>query len=137
MKEFFADYGGLIAPVAAIVNGFIAILVAQFFKDNTKAKVILVVSAAILGVAAIGASILNQRQVLAIKIAEQERSKQNREALGSFIGEGLALIADCSDKSTPPKWPELNDWVNRVKTFLSQNMGDSYAVRIMRLPVPL
>jgi hypothetical protein len=43
MKEFFADYGGLIAPIAAIVNGFIAVLVAQFFKDNTKAKIILVI----------------------------------------------------------------------------------------------
>jgi hypothetical protein len=73
---------------------------------------------------------LNQRQVLTIKIAEQERSKQKREALGSFIAEGLKLIADCSDRSTPPKWPELNDWINRVKTFLHMNMGDSYAVRI-------
>ena len=36
------DYGTLIAPTAAIINGFIAVLVAQFFKDHPIAKVLLV-----------------------------------------------------------------------------------------------
>jgi hypothetical protein len=50
------DYVGLVAPTAAIINGFIAVLVAQFYKDYPIAKVILVVVAGVLGAAAIGAT---------------------------------------------------------------------------------
>jgi len=49
------DYGALVAPTAAIINGFIAVLVAQFFKDHPVAKVLLVVAAGLLGTAAFGA----------------------------------------------------------------------------------
>src|SRR5690348_9443104 len=108
--EFFADYGALISPIAAVINGFIAVLIANFLKDNAKAKVVLVVSAALLGIAGIGASILSQRQLLSVKIAEQTKNKARREALGSFIADGLKLIVDCSDSSIPPKLAEANKW---------------------------
>jgi hypothetical protein len=44
------DYIGLLPATAAIINGFIAVIVAQFFKDHHKAKIVLVVMAGLLGV---------------------------------------------------------------------------------------
>jgi hypothetical protein len=73
LQTFLADYGALIAPIAAIINGFIAVLVAQFFKDRPAAKVLLVMVAGVLGIAAIGATVLSQRQILAVKTADQLR----------------------------------------------------------------
>jgi len=87
-------------------------------------------SAGLFCAATITATILNQQHVIAAKVAEQAKNKDAREALGSFMAEGLKLIADCSDKSAPPNWPLLNDCINRIKTFLRLTMGDSYVVRI-------
>jgi len=67
VQDFLADYGALIAPIAAIINGFIAVVVAQFFKDRPSAKVALVVAAGLLGVGVVGATVLTQRQIVATK----------------------------------------------------------------------
>ncbi len=61
MQTFPGDYGALIAPITAIISTFIAVLVAQFYKDHPVAKVLLVVAAGLLGAAAITATILSQR----------------------------------------------------------------------------
>ena len=34
VQDFLADYGALIAPIAAIINGFIAVVVASFSKTD-------------------------------------------------------------------------------------------------------
>jgi hypothetical protein len=130
METFFADYGALIATITAIVNGFIAVVVAQFFKDRPGARVLLVVTAGVLGAAAISATVLSQRQVLAARSAEQIRQKENRETIGKFMAEGLMFVATCSDNSTPPKWKEMNAWSLRVLQFLQDRLGDSYVTRI-------
>ena len=51
------DYIGVIPSLAAVLNGFIAVLAAQFFKDHPIAKVALVPAAGVLGIIAIGATI--------------------------------------------------------------------------------
>jgi hypothetical protein len=130
METFLADYGTLIAPTAAIINGFIAVVVAQFFKDRPSAKVLLVVAAGLLGVAAISATILSQRQTLATKTADKIQQKEIRETIGRFIAEGLMLILTCTDNSTPPKWQEMDAWMSRVTQFLRDRLGDSYVTRL-------
>ncbi len=130
MQNFLADYGALIAPIAAIINGFIAVIVAQFFKDRAAAKVLLVVTAGLLGAAAIGATVLSQRQFLATKTAEQLRQKEIRETIGRFISEGSVLAATCTDNATPPNWPNVNSWIAKIKDFLENRLGPSYATRL-------
>ena len=76
MKDFFADYGALVSPILAIVNGLIALVVAQFFKERPAAKIFLVTSAAVLSVAAVTATVVSQRQALAIKVASDARHKE-------------------------------------------------------------
>jgi hypothetical protein len=50
------DYIGLLPSIFAVINGFIALFVAQFFKDHHKANITLVVMAALLGAMAIAAT---------------------------------------------------------------------------------
>ena len=131
MQSFLADYGALIAPVAAIVNGFIAVVVAQFFKDHRLAKVLLVVAAGVLGAAAIGATILSQRQLVEAKREAQARQAETREGLGKFIAEGLVIASTaCSGNSAPPRWDQLADWQKRLSQFLQDRLGKSYATRL-------
>ncbi len=88
MDNLLHDCGTLVAPTAAIVNGFIAVLVAQFFKDHPIAKVLLVVTAALLGVAAIGAIFYSQHQIVTERETAGRRNKEVRARLGEFIQSG-------------------------------------------------
>jgi hypothetical protein len=131
MKDFFADYGALVSPILAIVNGLIALVVAQFFKERPAAKIFLVASAAVLSVAAVTATVVSQRQALAIKVASDARHKEIREQLGKFIADGAQITSDCSDNSTPPNWRALAEWVSKVSEYLKAQLGQSYAARVI------
>lgn len=135
MADFFHDYGALIAPTTAILNGFIAVLVAQFFKDHPLAKVLLVIAAGVLGSVAIGATFYSQRQIVAERDAHAERNKEIREQLGSLIQEGTALIAGCSDHNRRAPITETDEWLRKVDDFLNERIGHSYAQRLI-MPVP-
>jgi hypothetical protein len=124
------DYGVLVAPTAAIISTFIAVLVAQFFKDHVIAKVVLVLTAGILGAAAIGATFYSQHQIVTERIAEQQRRKEIREQLGNFISGGLTLIENCGDNTKPPPWSDGDAWLARLITFLDSKMNHSYVIRL-------
>jgi hypothetical protein len=130
MEALLHDYGVLVAPVAAILNGLIAVLIAQFFRDRLFAKIFLVVFAGILGAAAIAATIYNQHEAVAAQKAEVQHRKEVQEQLGRFIAEGLTLIANCDDNSKPPPWPQTNAWMARIEKFLDEKMGHSYVDRL-------
>ncbi len=100
MDAFFHNYGPLIAPTAAIINGFIAVLVAQFFKDRPGAKFGLVVAAGMLGAVAVGAIFYSQHQIVVDKLADAKRHKEIKEQLGVFISEGIGLMVACSCQQT-------------------------------------
>ncbi len=126
----FKDYIAILPIVIAIINGFIAVLVAQLFKDNPRAKVRLLVIAGLLAVTAIGATIFSQREFLIARSEQAVKSKKIRGQLAELISEGLALMKGCTDYSKPAPSSELNDWLNRVRNFLETELDHSYAVRI-------
>jgi hypothetical protein len=131
MRNFIADYGTLVGPIVAIVNGFIALVVAQFYKERTWAKVLLVVSAFILSAGAVTATIVSQQNTVAQKRASDERHREIRDQLGSFMAEGAQIIRNCGDNSTPPNFSDLNAWIAKVQDYLKTHLGDSYAVRLV------
>jgi hypothetical protein len=131
MQSFFSDYGSLIAPIAAILNGFIAVVVAQFFKDHTFAKILLVLAAGVLGAAAIAATILGQREAIVQRAALQAHHQEIRDTIGKFIAEGWALQANCGDKSTPPDEKSTIEWATRVVEYVRTRLGQSYADRVL------
>jgi hypothetical protein len=131
MQTFFFDYGTLIAPIAAILNGFIAVLVAQFFKDHTVAKVLLVLAAGVLGAAAIGATVAGQHEAITQKTVQQTRHREIRDTIGKFIAEGWALQENCGDRSTPPNEKPTSEWAKRVIDYVGSQLGQSYVDRMI------
>jgi hypothetical protein len=138
MGDFIRDYGALIAPTAAILNGFVAVVIAQFFKEHLIAKIILVVVVGLLGAAAIGATIHSQRQIVADKLAETrrhaaevQRRTADREQLGSFIAEGETLTLKSMDANYATLEPEVTEWAQRVLNFLRDHLGQSYVSRAL------
>jgi hypothetical protein len=131
VSDFFHDYGALIAPTAAILNGFIAVLVAQFFKDHRRAKVLLVIAAGVLGSAAISATFYAQHQIVAERDAAIQKNKEIRERLGALIQEGASLIVGCSDNTKQPPTAAVDAWLHKVEDFLNTRLGHSYVARIL------
>jgi hypothetical protein len=131
MQSFFADYGALIAPIAAIVNGFIAVIVAQFFKDHLLAKVLLVVAAGVLGAAAIGATIYSQRQLLATRSAEQRDRVAMKDLVRDGVTEGEALDNNWSDKEAVSFKHETNLWTNKMGHLIEDAYGKGEATLFM------
>jgi hypothetical protein len=138
MSDFLRDYGALIAPTAAIINGFVAVVIAQFFKEHLIAKIILAAVAGLLGAAAIGSTIYSQRQIVADRwaesqrhAAEAQRRQNDREQLGSFIAEGGMLIQKSMDASDTTLETEVNLYTQRVLNFLRDHLGQSYVNRMV------
>jgi hypothetical protein len=120
------DYLGIVPSTAAIINGFIAVLVAQFYKERTVAKVVLVLTAGLLGLAAIGTTIYSQRLAIIDKQTDFDR---RRDKLGAFIAQGTALMERCSDNAQPLPQAEANQWAARVEALLNDKLDGSYVIR--------
>jgi hypothetical protein len=123
------DYIGVVPSTAAIVNGFIAVLVAQFFKERPKAKLALVIVAGVLGVAAVGMTFYGQSQIVAARIADENHHHYIRDSLGSYIERGNKLENELSDPKKEPSVQVANNWDSDVVGFLQSNLGESYVVR--------
>jgi len=123
------DYVGLVPSAAAVINGFIAVLIAQFFRDSRRARVVLVVAAGALGVAAIGATFYSQNLLAVAQGAEASRRHAIREQLGAFIAQGDALMSLCTDAKKPAPQADADAWGATTEMFLRGNLGDSYVTR--------
>jgi hypothetical protein len=124
------DYVGVIPSTAAVLNGFIAVIVAQFFKDHPIAKVILVVAAGLLGVVAIGATIYGQREITAQRDADLKRKQDIRRTLGSYLGECSNLRAQALDTKKQIPLNEAIKLDKELTRYLKDNLDQSYVYRL-------
>jgi hypothetical protein len=129
LGDFFRDYGTPFASAVAVLNGFIAVLIAQLFQDYPAAKVLLVASAGLLGVAAVCATFYTQHQIVATRDAETARRLAIRDGLGSFVAEGNDLMGQCRDATKQVPLGQTYEWANRVEAFLSAQLDQSYVNR--------
>ncbi len=129
MGKFFRDYGTPFASAVAVLNGFIAVIVAQLFPDYPIAKALLAASAGLLGAAAIFATFYTQRQIVTTRDAEAARRLAIREWLGLFVAEGNNLKEQCRDVTKQVPLDQAYEWANRIEAFLSTQLGLSYVNR--------
>jgi hypothetical protein len=124
------DYIGLFPTVIAAANGFIALLVGQFFKDNPRGRLFLVATAGVLTLCAVGATFYGQSQVIATRIADQEHRHNIRESFGKYISQAEDIQNELPDtsKSYSELVQDYNKWYSDVSGFLEQ-MGESYVTR--------
>jgi hypothetical protein len=127
--DFFRDYGTPFASAVAVLNGFIAVIVAQLFLDYPIAKALLVACAGLLGAAAIFATFYTQHQIVTTRDAEAARRLAIREWLGSFVAEGNNLKDQCRDVTKQVPLDQTYEWANRIEAFLSTQLGQSYVNR--------
>jgi hypothetical protein len=126
MQPYIPDIPSILATLSA----FVALVVAQFFRDNMIAKVILVLLAGLCAVGAVLATIYNQNQIERARIADQQQHKEIQEQLGVFISEGLDLMVGCGNNNTPIPTKEGDAWFTRINKFLEDRLGHSYAIRL-------
>ena len=133
-----ADYSVVVASLAAGISAFIAVVVAQFYKDHPIAKVVLVVATGLFAVITSGAIIWNQHQIIAQrdvdiaqKAADTARKKEIRETIGSYIGALNTLIAATADTSKPSPLDEANKVGFKLQAYLKDNLGQSYVTRML------
>jgi hypothetical protein len=120
------DYVALLPTLAAVANGFIAVVVAQFLHERRRARMVLVAAAGVIAFSAIGATIYGQHALVAIRDAERSRKTDIREHLGEYILRGTNLMLKCADGKVPPPEDEANAWASEVETYLATLLGNSY-----------
>jgi hypothetical protein len=127
--DFFRDYGTPFATAVAVFNSVITVTVVQYFKDNPRARAVLVIASYLLGGVAVIATFYSQHEIVASRDAEVERRLKIREELGSFVAEGDSLMAICADTTNPIPIHQINEWAKKVETFLLTQLGQSYVSR--------
>ncbi len=133
-----ADYSVVVPSLAAGISAFIAVVVAQFYKDHPIAKVVLAVATGLFAVITSGAIIWNQHQIIAQrdagiaqKAADTTRKKEIREAIGSYIGALNTLKATTADTSKPSPLDGANKVWFKLQAYLKDNLGQSYVIRML------
>jgi hypothetical protein len=127
--RMWQDYVGLFPVAIAAANGFIALLVGQFLKDRPRAKVLLVVSAGILTLCAVGATFYGQSRVIADRAAAEQNRKNIREQLGVYIAVGNTIMGKTEIVSQPAPTDEADKWAADVERFLLTRLDQSYVIR--------
>lgn len=137
-RNMWTDYLPIVPSIAAVANGLIAVFVAQFYKDNMRAKIILVTSAAVLSCAAIGATVYGQYDVIQTRKEDQNRKSRIRDKLAIFINDGHALMVKCADVNTAPPKEDADKWNANVSRYLNDELGGAYVVKFYdRYGIPL
>ena len=130
------DYVGLVPSGIAVLNGAIAVAVAQFPLKDARDKWTLVTAILVLGLFAIVANVWSNNITLQRKAEEQAQQaaaqaqrRAVREQLGTFIDEGTALQRLCTNEQEPAPEQQANEWAGRVEAYLTANLGASYVTR--------
>ena len=123
------DYIGVVPSAIAIVNGFVAVVVAQFFKEHPTAKTVLVVCTGVFGCLAIGTTVYGQHQIIVQRDNDAKRKIEIRERLGLYIAEVDVLSIATADKNKPIQTDAANKLASEIEGYLGNNLGQSFAYR--------
>jgi uncharacterized membrane-anchored protein len=93
------SYLPIVAPVIAILNGVIAVYVAQFKPEQARAKLALLGVAIILGASAAGATIWSQHYVVQQQEADKNERAATRRNLAAFINSSAIILKDLTSAS--------------------------------------
>jgi hypothetical protein len=128
-SDLFRDYGGVIVSALPAVAAFLAMIIAQYFKERPIAKALFVAAAGLLILASIWVNAAYQHQLNAEKATNVTRQAAIREQLGKFIEEGKGIKDKCEDETVPLPNDAATDWDKRTASFLDENLGASYVTR--------
>ena len=123
------DYIGLGATIIALINGVLAVLIAQYPLKTSKAKRRFIGVIILLSLCAAGADIDSRYH----ELSKQSQDRADRTAihdhLGNFIVQGVVLQNDFIPATMPEPFDRVREWENKVVAYLELTLGRSYAVR--------
>jgi len=137
MGDFLRDYGTQFALAIAGLNTAISLVIGQFFKDNPRARIALVVASVVLIGLGVGASFYSQYQIVSsanaerVQAAEQVQKRlATKNLLGSAIKDGESLVAkqrtESEDDANTYK-SEAEAWANKTGQLIGDAYGDGEA----------
>jgi len=126
------EYFGFVAPALAVINGFIAIIIAMLPIRRSVAKLRLGVTALVLGAIAVGAGYYSKH---AARIqTEQQLAVRNqvREQIETYILEGRTLLGQIRDAQRELPARPADEWALRSENFLRARLGERYVIRFRK-----
>ena len=126
------EYFGFVAPALAVINGFIAIIIALLPIRQSVAKLRLGVTALLLGALAIGAGYYAKYVARGETAQQLELRSQVREQVQTHILEGRTLLAQIRDAQRELPARPADEWALRAETYLRNRLGERYAQRFRR-----
>jgi hypothetical protein len=124
-----ADYIGLGATIIALINGVLAILIAQYPLKTSKAKRRFIGAVIFLSLCAAAADIGSRYHELSRQSQDRADRKAVHDYLGDLIVQGVVLQNDLIPETMPEPLQRVREWEDKVVAYLELTLGRSYAVR--------
>lgn len=126
MGAFFRDYGTPFATAIAILNSVSSLFISQVFKDNPRARIVLVVISVGLSVLAVGGTFYSQYQIVSSAKAQNEERIAMKNLLGAAINECGALNAKQRTENEDDANAYINEgsaWIAKVSDLINRAYG--------------
>jgi hypothetical protein len=126
------EYFGFVAPALAVINGFIAIIIAMLPIRRSVAKLRLGVIALALGAVAVGAGYYAKHAARIQSEQQQAARNQVREQVETHILEGRTLLGQIRDAQRELPARPADEWALRSENFLRARLGERYVSRFRK-----
>jgi hypothetical protein len=123
------DYVGLGATIIALINGVLAVLIAQYPLKTSRAKRRFIAVVILLSLCAAAADIGSRYHELSRQSQDRADRKAVHDYLGEFIVQGVVLQNDLIPATMPDPLQRVREWEGKVVAYLELTLGRSYAVR--------
>jgi hypothetical protein len=123
---------GFIGAAIAVINGVLALAVALLPVRRSVLKLRLGVAAAVLGVTALGATLVARYTIHVQQERQLSDRRDARDKLEGFIADGRALLAQIRDPQKPLPNRDADEWALRTETFLRERLGELAVVRFRK-----
>jgi hypothetical protein len=129
MGAFLRNYVIVFPAVIAVMNGVLAVFSTHYPFGTPASKLAFIVIIISLSVAAIGATFYSQHLIVTERAKERTRIIKIREMFGTFTVEGDQFLRRFLDPTDTTVVADANQWLERVGTFLINELGQSYLAR--------
>jgi hypothetical protein len=123
------DIFGFAGAAIAVINGFVAFFAALLPVRRSVLKLRLGVAAAVLGIAALGTTLVARYTIHVQEERQLADRREVRERLEALIADGRAILAQIRDQQKTLPNREADEWAQRAEVFLHDRFGELYVAR--------
>jgi hypothetical protein len=128
--SFFLDYGTPFAVMIGVITSIFSLIVAQYFKESTRARAFFVFGLIVLGAISVFVAFYSKHADLTAHGGETARLATIRDGLGKLIHKGDDLMDELVTNQQPMPSDVEKDWGSATEEFLQRNLGEQYVTRL-------